>query len=570
MRLNLRAKLLFFSVVLAILPLVVAGRAIIRIAQDEMKASVNGELSTAAARISEQIDERYTNSWLGPLLMVRNAIDDETLGPEEKLALLTSGIEDLGDVVALQVTAQGVTSPVVTAKDEYAARLEEAGETPGVLTLPPDDLADLFGAEDVTIRPAEQLGVTGDWLMSIIVPLRAEISGRAGLLSARIDLADLHRSIADDPLTETGEIRLVHGEGLALFDSAGEAGAVVETEIARNASEMLAAGRRAVVANPYVRPDGQRMLGVLAIPQNLDWAVLVEKNEAAAYLAIEEMLQSLLFWVVVGLGLAVLGAFFFAQGMSRPILAIDRVAGEVSRGNLTARVEGVRSRDEIGDLAARMNEMIGGLVERFHLEKFVSGGTLDAVKSSAEEGVQLGGVRRRMTVFFSDIRGFTAFSESVEPEVVVEMLNTFLREQARVVKEFRGDIDKYVGDELVAVFQGEQMVEDAVRCAIRIQEQMARLRREHPAWDVAVGIGINTGDVVLGAMGSEERMDYTILGDTVNVGARLCSAAGRGQILLSASSNASVAAIQDIETTALEPIEAKGKSQRLEVYEVRV
>ena len=568
MRFSLRAKLLFFSVALAILPLVVAGRAIIRIAQDEMKASVNNELSTAAARISEQIDERYSNSWLGPLLMVRNAIDDETLGAEEKLALLTSGIEDLNDVVALQVTAEGVTAPVVTAKDEFSERLREAGVSAQRLTLPPAELEELFGTERVTIRPVVVLDETGDQLLSIIVPLRQPISGRAGLLSARIQLADLEQSIATDPLTETGEIHLVDVAGSRLFDSNPAAGSAAETEIVRNAISMLAGGQRAIVANPYERSDGERMLGVFAMPQNLDWAVVVEKNEADAYLAIQEMLASLVFWVVIGLGVAALGAVVFSQRMSRPILAIDRVAGEVSRGNLDVRVEGVRSRDEIGDLATRMNEMIGGLVERFHLSKFVSGGTLDAVKSSAGEGVQLGGVRRRVTVFFSDIRGFTSFSEGVEPEVVVEMLNTFLREQARVVKEFRGDIDKYVGDELVAVFQGEDMIENAVRSAVKIQEEMARLRAEHPEWDVAVGIGINTGEVVMGAMGSEERMDYTILGDTVNVGARLCSAAGRGQILLSEAAHEGVEAVAGVETRRLEPIEVKGKSRALEVFEV--
>lgn len=568
MRFSLRAKLLFFSVALAILPLVVAGRAIIRIAADELKASVNDELSTAAARISDQIDERYANTWLGPLLMVRNAIDDDTLGAEEKLAVLTSGIEDLSDVVGLQVTGQGLTTPVLTAKDAFSDELRAAGAEPSkVLILPPATLEPVFGTEEVFIGGPERVEATGDWLLSIVVPLRRPVSGRAGLLSARIRLADLHASVGADPLTKTGSILLVDSQATSLFDSA--ATRAEPPEIVRNAAAVLGTGRRAVVANPYVRTDGERMLGVYAMPRHLEWAVVVEKKESDAYLAITEMVQSLTVWVIVGLGVAVVGAFIFAQRVSRPILAIDRVAGEVSRGNLTVQVEGVRSRDEIGDLAARMNEMIRGLLERFHLEKFVSGGTLDAVKSSADSGVELGGVRRRLTVFFSDIRGFTAFSEGVEPEVVVEMLNTFLREQARIVKEFRGDIDKYVGDELVAVFQGDEMVENAVRCAIKIQGEIERLRGEHPEWDISVGIGINTGDVVMGAMGSEDRMDYTILGDTVNVGARLCSAAGRGQTLLSAASFEEVQGLKGVLAARLEPLEVKGKSRRLAVYEVR-
>ncbi len=162
----------------------------------------------------------------------------------------------------------------------------------------------------------------------------------------------------------------------------------------------------------------------------------------------------------------------------------------------------------------------------------MSGETISAVKG-AEGGVKLGGERKLVTVFFSDIRGFTAFSETREPEVVVDMLNTFLGEQAQIVRQYQGDIDKFVGDELVAVFQGDGMVERATRCAVDIQRRMAQLSREHPEWGIAIGIGINSGEVVMGAMGSESRMDYTILGDTVNLGARLCSNAGRGEILLS-------------------------------------
>jgi adenylate cyclase len=107
--------------------------------------------------------------------------------------------------------------------------------------------------------------------------------------------------------------------------------------------------------------------------------------------------------------------------------------------------------------------MIIGLRERFHLEKFVSKQTVDYVQRASEMGVKLGGERKVATVFFSDVRGFTAFSEKVEPERVVGMLNSILSRQAAIVKKYDGDIDKYVGDELVAVFQGEQMVKNAVR-----------------------------------------------------------------------------------------------------------
>jgi hypothetical protein len=156
----------------------------------------------------------------------------------------------------------------------------------------------------------------------------------------------------------------------------------------------------------------------------------------------------------------------------------------------------------------------------------------------------------------------------VEPEVVIEMLNTYLRVQASIVREFNGDIDKYVGDELVALFQGDDMIQNAVLAAVEIHTQTTALNEIHPEWNIGIGIGINTGEMVMGAMGSEDRMDYTIFGDTVNLGSRLCSHAVRGQTLLSEASCKGIEGITWIQTDKLDPIMVKGKSQPIQIYEV--
>ena len=169
--------------------------------------------------------------------------------------------------------------------------------------------------------------------------------------------------------------------------------------------------------------------------------------------------------------------------------------------------------------------------------------------------------------------GKLEFYERLSAEVpsgVVEMLNICLRHQADLVDEFGGDIDKFVGDELIAVFHGDDMVVKAVECAMAIQEEMARLQEKHPHWNVAVGIGINAGEVVMGAVGSEDRMDFTILGDNVNLGARLCSAAGRDQILLSNRAAKYLSDWNGGRLVALEPIKVKGKDQAIPIFEVKV
>jgi adenylate cyclase len=131
-----------------------------------------------------------------------------------------------------------------------------------------------------------------------------------------------------------------------------------------------------------------------------------------------------------------------------------------------------------------------------------------------------------------------------------------------------GDIDKYVGDQIVAVFQGEDMVANAVRCALAMQRRMTELGSQHPDWDLAIGIGINTGEVIMGAMGSRERMDYTVLGDHVNLAARLCARAGPGQTLLSHSSYRAIAGLAEFALAALPPIVVKGKSEPVTIYQV--
>jgi class 3 adenylate cyclase len=270
-------------------------------------------------------------------------------------------------------------------------------------------------------------------------------------------------------------------------------------------------------------------------------------------------LTMILVWLVI--------RFFMKSVVVGPVVGIGEVAARVGQGDFSVQSD-VHSIDEIGHLARRINQMVDELREKFHLQKFVSRQTIDAVKKSNLEGVKLGGERKVATVFFSDIRGFTSYSENVEPEKVVTMLNRCLAMQARIVKEYKGDIDKFVGDELVAVFEGQEMVKNAVRAAIEVQKAMKQALEAEGAETINVGIGINTGDMIMGAMGSEERMDYTVIGDNVNLGARLCSTAKPGQILLAYSSAHHILEDSEFSLRKLDPLAVKGKAQPIIVYEV--
>src|ERR687891_55361 len=125
-RFSLRRKLTFFAIVIAIVPVVVAGRTMIRIAQDELKSSANEQLLSTAQQLTEEINDLYEHTWLAPLLLMRNAIDSDELGVQEKVSLLTLGIANIRGIAALQITLEGAPIPLVVLNETFAARLEAA------------------------------------------------------------------------------------------------------------------------------------------------------------------------------------------------------------------------------------------------------------------------------------------------------------------------------------------------------------------------------------------------------------------------------------------------------------
>lgn len=544
----------------------------ITITREELKSAANDQLSSTAQQVAKEINAQYRDTWRAPLKLIGNAIDNENLGIAELLSLMKSGMSNVVDIVALQISVDDpLLESLIVTQQEFADRLVVANINPdSTLKLSSEQIAS-YKSDDITIGDLIYIPNSDSWLMTIILPLNRElIPGKSTTLSARINLERLKESIAGNQFNSIGSIVIVDSDGKKIFN--GERPDLTDLELVKAAVDRLQTNSRAVGVQPYTKPSGDKMLGAYAFPQFFNWGIIVEQKESDAYLAIAIMTRSLTIWVLIGLAGAIVGAFIFAMRISRPIIQIGEVAQKVGLGDFEVRVPMQKSRDEIGQLGRQMNDMIKGLRERFHLEKFVSGSTIDAIKQSDKSGVSLGGERKNVTVFFSDIRGFTAFSEKHEPEVVIDMLNTYLRRQAQIVRKHGGDIDKYVGDELVAVFQDDDMAANAILCALEIQFEMTNLNTEFPQWNIGIGIGINSGEVIVGAMGSEERMDYTMIGDTVNLGARLCSAAGPLEIIISNNSYQLIKDItwqnKGIEFGKLEPIQVKGKVEPIQIYNV--
>ena len=205
-------------------------------------------------------------------------------------------------------------------------------------------------------------------------------------------------------------------------------------------------------------------------------------------------------------------------------------------------------------------------------KRYVSKSVVDQLLDD-DQKLNLGGEEREVTVLFSDIRGFTAMSEKMKPNEVVRTLNAYFSEMIDIIFKFDGTLDKIVGDELMVVFGApisrDDDAERAVKTAIGMVESLKKFNKKRESKGkvpINAGIGINKGRVISGNIGSKDQMDYTVIGDTVNLGARLCSFAGPLKIIISKSVKNEIG--EDYKTRKLEAIKVKGKRKPVEIFKV--
>ena len=210
---------------------------------------------------------------------------------------------------------------------------------------------------------------------------------------------------------------------------------------------------------------------------------------------------------------------------------------------------------------------------RYAFSRYVDHQLVDGILSDPGK-LKLGGERRKITVLFADIRGFTTMAEKMRPEEVVDLLNTYLSGLTGVVFKYGGTLDKYMGDCVMAVFGAPishyNDTERAVFSAVEMQEYIEAInaKRDKEGLErVEIGIGINTGFVISGNMGSVDRMDYTVIGDAVNTASRLEGQAAKGQILVTKEVFDEVKYL--VEADYLTSLAVKGREQQIEVFEIK-
>jgi adenylate cyclase len=312
------------------------------------------------------------------------------------------------------------------------------------------------------------------------------------------------------------------------------------------------------------------VLGVLA------WNRAHEALAAPSLVAdaiVANMLVSIVFLAVAAIVVAVVLALFVSRSVAAPLATLEAAMIEVERGRLDTRSP-VVSNDEIGRLTEGFNRMVRGLQEREFLRetfgKYVSQEIRDQILAG---GISLEGEPREATILFADIRDFTPWVEASDPREVVRDLNAYFTEMETAIRAHGGLVLQYIGDEIEAVFGAPVAkpghAEHAVRAALEMRRRLA-------AWNAARarggrpplhnGIGIHTGTVLAGNIGSADRLSYALVGDAVNLASRLQGLTRElgADVLVSGTTRAQIDG--DLPLTPLPAVKVKGRTAEVEVY----
>jgi adenylate cyclase len=306
----------------------------------------------------------------------------------------------------------------------------------------------------------------------------------------------------------------------------------------------------------------EKVLGEVHVGISIDFIETLVRKERGYILLIS------MFVIILGSVIAVWLGFRFSEPISQLVLA-TRAIGE---GNYQHKIVLDRN-DELGNLATAFNQMGEELLRNTMMQqsfgKYIGREVLDMIMAHPESG-WLKGHKNEATVVFIDIRGFTAFAEVNPPEQIVEALNTYFEIATRVINQYGGYVDKFIGDAILGVFGvpvfHPDHAERAVRAVLEMHREFRSMPHEtHPLLQ-SVGISINTGLVIAGNIGSQDRLEYTVIGDSVNVASRLNSLAGAGETVISQSVLDQVPDLLTVEKLVTQMI--RGRSESVTVFKV--
>ncbi|QDK37042.1 adenylate/guanylate cyclase domain-containing protein [Bdellovibrio sp. NC01] len=413
-------------------------------------------------------------------------------------------------------------------------------------------------------------------MITIGLPLVRDAQGKI----THVVLADVALAPLEKPFTDPSE------RTQYLIDRQGE--------LLAHKEEQKAISRLSMATSPFVMKalaqkspqfqtkfkdsdTGENYFGA-SVKTSYGVTIVSQTSEAAILEVSNEVKRRAIFVAGSAISMAIFFIFLFSMTLTSPIEKLAEMIKMVSKGNFDVKARAkVRSHDEVGDLAEAFDHMTEGLKERDKVKSLFSKFHGSSVAEDLiGKDIGVGGQNKDVVVFFSDIRGFTAFSEKRSPEEVVEMLNEYFGVMVKIINQHGGVVDKFIGDAIMAVWgaprSSDRDAHNAVRACLEMRRNLdalneKRIARGQPA--INIGMGLHAGKAISGTIGSDERMEYTVIGNTVNTASRIeASTKAFGADLLVTDSVIEKVG-EDFKVELAGAAEVKGRSEAIKMYKVR-
>lgn len=574
-----RTKLTVLGALLTVVPLAALGLALMSTASETVRTMTREYQLSVAGDLGRTIESELGDAENG-LEAVGRVLTDVEL--EEPVA-----IQLAINLVAAHEALDHVA--VYTKKGELLDVIREQGvddvSPPEFLS---DDLREAAAAENVVTGDA--VASAGSPRVLIVLPIRTGdvVSGFVGSL---VSLERVQRRVE--------QLSIERFEGLpgSLFvvDHDIRVLAHSQRQQARDLASARNSGALAGIAGPklpgallrsgeFVERDGTEMVGTVTGLQSRPWAIVTQIPRDFAYASVSTMRRLLIIVSLIAIILALMVAFGVARQITRPIQQLSSFARDLAARRFDRRVT-VNTRDELAVLGDVMSSAAADLQAseerireeeaiRQDLRRYLPAELVDRVVRR-EQDMKLGGERREISVLFADVVAFTPIADSLAAEDTVGLLNELFTILTEIVFRHGGTVDKFIGDSVMAIWGAPEIQRDHAQRAIATAEDMMRwLEAGNQGWrqkfgvTVELAIGINSGQAVVGNVGSETRMQYTAIGDAVNVAARLEAIARPQQILITKATKE--AAGNGYQFVPLGPRQLVGRRESVNLYEVRV
>ena len=570
---GLFARLLLLALAVGVLPLVGLGFILI----DQNAEALRTSSRTLHLAIAQDVQRSVRSHFA--------RVDEELVGIGQ--LLLAPGLGD--DDARLALAGSRVTaSRELDAVTLYSPSGERMGTLKAREVKDPDVPERLTAAarDGLSIGEVRRTPAGPRLLVERAVRIEGALKGR---LLAWIRLEPLCKLAG-----ELGELRLGSRDAVFVVDGArrivvaGDPGLLGEPQEGRGIFRAIVGNASFSSMTVGISPDfdesGSAMLGALEPLPELDWAVVAREPRDKAYFSLVQARRAVLLFIGIAAVLAALGGAFAAREITKPIGRLVRATRDIAQRSFTGVGAGVTSRgDEVGELGRSFDSMARDLGEsekkliaetqvRTSLSRYLSPDVVDLIVRDPDR-MRLQGERREITVLFADVCAFTSLSERLPAETIVLLLNELFTAAGHIVQGRGGIIDKFIGDCVMAVWgTPESHGDDPLRAVLAAEELVKFLREANPRWlsrfgvEIHLSMGINTGQAVAGNLGGEARMEYTVIGDAVNIAARLQSLAGPDQIVVSDSTAGRVGAERKLNHLGDKVL--KGRSVATPIYEV--